>query len=76
MKYLGIRIDRKHNWKTHIDDIALELIKAKAMHYKDRDFVHARIFKVIYHALFDSHISYASIIWGHNACKINPLFIL
>ena len=76
MKYLGIRIDNKLNWKAHINDIALKLIRANAMLYKVRDFVDAGILKSIYHALFESHIHYACIIWGQNVCTINRLFIL
>ena len=64
MKYLGSRIDYKLNWKAHIDNIALKLIRADAMLYKVRDYVNAGIFKTIYHALFESHIHYACIIWG------------
>ena len=37
--YLGIRIDSKLNWKSHIDDITLKLINANALLYKVRDFV-------------------------------------
>ena len=76
MKYLGIRIDNKLNWKAHINNIALKLIRANAMLYKVRDFVDAGILKSIYHALFESHIHYACIIWGQNMCTINRLFIL
>ena len=53
VKYLGIRIDNKLNWKAHINDIALKLIRANAMLYKVRDFVNAGILKSIYHALFE-----------------------
>ena len=38
---LGITIDSKLNWKSHIDDITLQLIRASAMLYKVRDFVNA-----------------------------------
>ena len=61
MKYLGIRIDNKLNWKAHINDIALKLIRGNAMLYKCRDFVDAGILKLIYHALFESHIHYVCI---------------
>ena len=76
MNYLGIRIDNKLNWKAHINDITLKLIRANAMLHKVRDFVDAGILKSIYHALLDSHIHYACIIWGQNMCTINQLFIL
>ena len=76
MKYLGVRIDSKLNWKAHIDDIAIKLIRANALLYKARDFVNKGILKSIYFALFDSHINYASIIWGQNINTINRLFLL
>ena len=76
VKYLGIRIDNKLNWKGHINDIAPKLIKASAMLYKIRDFVDAGILKSIYCALFESHIHYACIIWGQHVCTINQCFIL
>ena len=75
MKHLAIRIDSKLNCKAHIDDIALKIIRANAMLCKVRDFVNAGILKVIYHALFESHIHYARIIWGQNVCRINRLFM-
>ena len=43
VKHLGIRIDNKLNWKAHINDIALKLIRVSAMLYKVRDFVDAGI---------------------------------
>ena len=64
VKYLGIRIDSKLNWKAQIDDISLKLIRANAMLYKVKDFFNAGILKAIYHALFQSHIRCACIIWG------------
>ena len=66
MKYLSIRIDSKVIWKAYIDDVALKLIRANAMPYKARDFANAGILKAIYHALFESHIHYASLTWGQN----------
>ena len=48
-KYLGIRIDNRLNWKAHINDIALKLIRATAMLYKVWDFFDAGILKTNYH---------------------------
>ena len=55
MKYLSIRIDSKLNWKAHIDDISLKLIRAMKVLYKVTDFVNAGILKAVDHALFESH---------------------
>ena len=76
VRYLGIRIDSKLKWKAHVDDIVLKLTWANAMLSKVIDFVNAEIWKAIYHALFESHIHYACIIWGQNLCTINDLVIL
>ena len=46
------------------------------MPYKLRDFVNVEIVKAIYHDLFETHIHYACLMWGQNACRINRLFIL
>ena len=49
VQYLGVRIDNRLNWKAHINDIALKIIRANAMLYKVRNFVGAGILKSIYH---------------------------
>ena len=68
VKYLGVKIDNKLNWKSHV----AKLNQANAMLYKVRDFINANILKSIYYALFKSHINYACIIWGQNISTINP----
>ena len=52
VRYLGIKIDSKLNWKSHVN----------AMLYKVRDFVNPNILKSIYCALFETHINCACII--------------
>ena len=76
VKYFGITIDKKLNWKVHIDNIAIKLIRANALFYKVRNYVNTGLLKSVFHALFQSHIHYACIILGQNACTINCLFIL
>ena len=75
MRYLGVKIDSKLNWNSHVNAIAAILNRENAMLYKVRDFVNANILKSIYHALFESHINYACIIWGQNVGTINRLYI-
>ena len=74
VKYLGIKIDNKLNWKVHINDITLKLIRVNAMLYKVRDFVDTGILKSIYHTLFESHIHYACIILGTECVTIDFLY--
>ena len=77
VKYLGVKIDSKLNWKSHINATATKLNRANTMLYKVIDFVNANILKSIYYALFESHINYACcIIWGQNISTINRLYIL
>ena len=76
VRYLGVKIDSKLNWNSHVNAIATKLNQANAMLYKVRDFVNANILKSIYYALFESHINYACIIWGQNISTINRLYIL
>ena len=47
VKYAGVRIDNKLNWKAHIDDIAIKIIKSNAILNKTRDFVNIGILKSI-----------------------------
>ena len=62
VRYLGVKIDSKLNWKNHVNAIAPKLHRANAMLYKVRYFVNANVLKSIYYALLESHINYACII--------------
>ena len=48
VKHLGVKIDNKLNWKSHVNATATKLNQANAMHYKVRDFVDVNILKSIY----------------------------
>ena len=62
VKYLGIKFDQYLNWQDHINNIVIKLNKANAMLYKVRQFVNERTFISIYHAIFDFHLNYNSIV--------------
>ena len=44
VEYLGVKIDSKLNWKSHVNAVATKLNQANAMLYKVRDFVNMQIF--------------------------------
>ena len=62
VKYLGIKINENLNWKQHIHDIAMKLIRANALLYTIRNFVNSHILRTIYFAIFDTHLNYANLI--------------
>ena len=73
MRYHGVKIDSKLNWKNHVNAIATKLHRTNAMLCKVRDFVNANVLKSIHYTLLESHINYACIIWGQNISTINRL---
>ena len=73
VRYLGVKIDSKLNWNSHVNVITTKSNCANAMLYKVRDFLNSNILKSIYYELFESHMNYACIIWGQNISTINRL---
>ena len=76
VKYLGIKIDQYLNWRDNINNMAIKLNKANVMLYKIRQFVNERTLISIYHVICDSHLNYASIVWGQTKSSINRIFII
>ena len=73
---IGIKIDQYLNWQDHINNIAIKLNKANAMLYKVRQFVNEKTLISIYHAIFDSHLNYASIVWDQTKSSFNRVFAI
>ena len=57
-----LKFDQYLNWQDHINNIVIKLNKANAMLYKVTQFVNERTFISIYHAIFDFHLNYNSIV--------------
>ena len=76
VKYLGINIDSNLNWKEHMNAIVIKLNRANSILSKLRHFVQSSTLKSIYHAIFDSHFNYASIVWAQGVNFQNRLFLL
>ena len=53
VRYLGLKIDSKLNWNSHVNATATKLNQTNAMLYKVRGFVNVNILKSIYYALFE-----------------------
>ena len=64
IKYLGVYLDPELNWKTHCDVLSKKLKRANGMLMKIRHYLHKKELRSVYFAIFSSHLSYASEIWG------------
>jgi hypothetical protein len=76
VKYLGILIDEHLAWNFHLNSLATKLRKTNGIISKLLHFVPRSTMRSIYFALFHSHISYASIVWGQNISNTSRIFLL
>ena len=58
VKYLSVFIDENVNWKKHINQISIKLIKGNAMLSKLMHFVNKSILLSVYYGIFHSHLAY------------------
>ena len=64
VKYLGVHLDEHLNWKSHTASVAVKLRRANGALSKLRHFIPTKLLVNIYHAIFVSHLRYASQIWA------------
>ena len=76
VKCLGVKINEHLTWKLHINEISAKLRKANTSLSKMRYFVDKKTLKAIYHAIFESHLYYSSLVWAQNFNSKKRLFIL
>ena len=67
---------RTYVWNGHINDIAIKLNRVNAVLYRVREFVNKMVLKLIYHAFFNFHLSYANTVCGQNKNSLSRLFLL
>ena len=69
-KYLGVMVDNRFSYISHINHVKSKLIKGNAILAKVRHFVPVNLLKNTYFAHFQPHIDYGLTVWGH-AAKTN-----
>ena len=75
LKYLGVILDDKLNWKPHIDKLVTQLSKSCGMFFKVKHYTSISVLKSVYFALFHSYLTYS--IWGRaNKATLLPLIRL
>ena len=67
-KYLGLIIDKKLNWKLHVNYLNKKLSKTLGLLFKIRYYLDKKTTLLILHSLFLSHIQYGILCWGR-CCK-------
>ena len=82
IKPLGIEIDSKLNFKTHISKVQSKISKRVGILYKLNKLLPTRMLITLYYALIFPHLVYGIIIWGstyssyltfYKPCRIKPL---
>ena len=77
VKYLGVLLDNKLNWKAHISSLCSKLSKICGVFYKLRYFVPFHCLRTVYFSLVQSHLQYSLINWGRaNNSTLHPLQII
>lgn len=75
VKLLGIHIDSKLNWSIHIDSVCKKISRVSYLLWKLKDFVSKDYLRLAYYGLFQSHILYGLLAWGHSTHVSNVLII-
>ena len=69
-KYLGVYLNVSLTWETHFKNLIPKLNRAIGLLFKVRHYTPKFLLKTIYFSLFNSHLIYASQIWGQTKTKL------
>ena len=76
-KLLGVTIDKNVRWENHINKLCNKLSKSLYALRILKNTVTQDVLLQVYHAYFQSHLTYAVEIWGHAAgCFVDRVFVL
>ena len=76
VKYLGIYIDKNLACKHHVNNLAITFCTANAMLSKIRHYLDKKTLLSIYYVIFESHLSYASLVWAQNSSLVKSFLFL
>ena len=78
IKFLGVVIDEKLQWSSHIKYLSKKVSKTTGCLYEMRRVISPAMLKSVYNALVNSNLSYAISVWGSGGCrsKLHPLFVI
>ena len=77
IKYVGILLDSTLSFKFHFKNLKLKLNRANGMLAKARHYMNTENLKILYYAIFNSHLIYGCQVWGqiknYHTLKISQL---
>lgn len=76
VKYLGVYLNENLSWFYHYNTLALKLRRANGILSKLRYYLSRKTLRTVYFALFHSHLSYATQVWGQNLPLNSRIFKL
>ena len=63
-KFLGVIIDENLTWLPQVESLKKKLISCHGTLYRIKDSIPKTLYKSLYHALFESHLTYCISVWG------------
>ena len=76
-KFLGVSIDNKLTWQSHIDLVSLKISKGIGILNRLKSFIPVRILVMLYNTLILPYLTYCNIVWGSAySSRLKRLFIL
>ena len=76
-KFLGIYIDRKLTWNTHISHACNKVSKSIGILYKVSKYLNSNTLLMLYNCFILPYLSYGNLVWGNAAAShITRLFLL
>ena len=77
VKFLGVIIDDKLNWESHIEHLETKLLSSIIMIKRIIKFIPKSEYMKIYNALFQSHLTYCISCWGGiSSYKLQKVFTI
>ena len=74
-RFLGVLIDEKLTWKSHISAMKAKMSRYVGIMYKLKGILPLKVRLQIYHSFVQSHLNYCSLVWGFSAkANIEKLF--
>ena len=66
-KFLGVHVDQKLQWGSHIDDLCKNLSRSIFVLRNLASCVSHKVVRAAYFSIFHSRMSYAILVWGHSS---------